>query len=309
MDAVPHHTLNLVRQRLLDASSEAGLDRLGIHAADRTVIAYWLNAVAHRSEDLAAVTDLRERVLLPQIGVADDHSRRPEFDQEEHELGRGVLPLCALAASADDVLAYQAQRGLPAGLGVRTLNDLGQQVSKHRRVHGEPGLHNESWLQTVWSGDFLWLGRLQFEPRFTTLGVPTGPTRRVLSVHIPQAGPLTPASVDAAFAAASQVYRTHLGHLGTPTAFICDSWLLDPTLIDLLPGTNLASFAQRWTPWSYTDGDWSAGYFAFDVDAPGRRRPNLDALPLDSTLRRRLVEHWRAGGHIRQCTGVATTLP
>lgn len=303
------HTLNLVRQRLLDASSNGGLDQLGIHDADRVIIASWLREAAHRLDDLAVIADLRERVLLPLIGAWDDHSRHPGFDQAEHRLGRGVLPLCALAATADDVLAYQARRGLPVNLGVRTLNDLGQQVMKHRHVHGETGLHNEGWLRTVWSGDFLWLGRLQFEPKLSALGVEGGPLRRVLSVHIPQSGPLTPAAVDASFASASATYRTHLGHLGVPAAFICDSWLLDPTLGGLLPGTNLASFTQRWTPWACADGDWSAGYFAFDVDTPGRQRPDPDALPADSTLRRRLVEHWRAGGHIRQCVGVADTRP
>lgn len=303
--------LALVHDRLLDAATEPGLDRLGIHAPDRAVVASWLRAIADDPDDPATVAGLRAGVLLPGIGAWDAHADGPGFGEEtaEHRLGAGVLPLCALAASADDVLAYQAGRGLASGVGVATLRDLGQQVMKHRHVSGVTGLHNQGWLRTVWSGDFTWLGRLQFEPRLSDLGVAGGPLQRVLSVHIPQTGPLSPDSVDASFAAASRLYRAHLAHLGEPVAFICDSWLLDPLLIDLLPGTNLARFAARWTPWESGPGDWAAAYFAFDVNPPGRRAADPDTLPTDSTLRRRLVEHWRGGGHVLVCQGVADTRP
>ena len=299
--------LTLVRSRLIDAATDAGLDRLGIHAPDRDTVAAWLLTVASDTHDPSVVAELRERVLLPGIGAWDTLSDQPGFDPswDEHRLGRGVLPLCALAATADDVLAYQARRGVPVELGVRTLNDLGQQVAKNRRVTGTPGLHNQQWLRTVWTGGFLWLGRLQFEPRLSNLGVDGGPLRRVLSVHIPQDGPLAPEAVDDAFAHAAAVYRRHFGDLGAPEAFICDSWLLDRVLIELLPGSNLARFASRWTPWACSDGDWAASYFAFDVEPPRGQGADPDTLPADSTLRRRLVEHWRSGGHIRVCTGQA----
>ena len=301
----------LVRDRLLAAATDPGLDRLGIHTPDRDVVANWLAAVASAPDDLATVVDLHARVLLPGIGAWDRHRDLPGFDESvrEHRLGIGVLPLCALAATADDVIAHQEARGVPAATSIRTLNDLGQQVMKHRHVHGEPGLHNQGWLRTVWSGGFLWLGRLQFEPALSDLGAEGGPLRRVLSVHIPQTGPLTPESVDASFAAASDAYRRHYPDLGELEAFICDSWLLDPILTDLVPGTNLARFAQRWTPWECGAGDWAAAYFAFDVDTPGRGAADPDTLPTDSTLRRRLVEHWKSGGHIRCCVGVADTRP
>lgn len=301
---------SLVRDRLLAAATDAGLDRLGIHAPDRDVVASWLTAVASDADDLAAVAGLRADVLLPGIG-AWDRRDLPGFDDSvrEHRLGAGVLPLCAFAATADDVIAHQQARGVRAATSVRTLNDLGQQVMKHRHVHGETGLHNQGWLRAVWSGGFLWLGRLQFEPTLSDLGVAGGPKRRVLSVHIPQTGPLTPESVDAAFTAASDAYRRHYPDLGEPAAFICDSWLLDAVLTELVPGTNLARFAQRWTTWECGEGDWSAAYFAFDIDTPGRGAADPDTLPADSTLRRRLVEHWKSGGHIRCCLGVADTRP
>lgn len=307
---MPHPDADLTRARLLDAATDEGLDRLGVHAPDRAAVAGWLHAVADDPADLAVTAQLRAAVLLPAIGAWDAHVDGPRFDAalDRHRLGVGVLPLCALAATADDVLAHQARRGLAADLGVRTLNDLGQQVMKHRHVYGEPGLHNQGWLRTVWSGDFLWLGRLQFEPRLSDLGVAGGPARRVLSVHIPQTGPLTPASVDAAFAAASATYSEHLPHLA-PEAFICDSWLLDPLLTDLVPGSNLARFAERWTPWECGPGDWAAAYFVFDVNPPGRSAADPETLPTDSTLRRRLVEHWRAGGHVQVCQGVAHIRP
>lgn len=61
--------LALVHDRLLDAATEPGLDRLGIHAPDRAVVASWLRAIADDPDDLATVAGLRAGVLLPGIGA------------------------------------------------------------------------------------------------------------------------------------------------------------------------------------------------------------------------------------------------
>lgn len=296
-----------VGDRLREAASEVGLDRLGILAEDRDVVRGWLLAVAADPAELEHVAALREAVLLPALGAWDGLEDRPAFpdDTRTHPLGRGVLPLCALAATADDAVAELHRRGVPDAVGARALTDLGQQVAKDRRVNGTTGLHNQDWLRVVWSGGFLWVGRLQFEPALSRLGEPDGPQRRVLSVHIPATGPLDPVAVDSAFTDATALYARHYPYLGPVEAFVCHSWLLDPALPGLVPGSNVAAFARRWTTWRCTDGDRDACYFAFDTEPPPGALPDLDALPGDSMLRRALLAHWRTGGHLRTCSGRA----
>ena len=49
----------------------------------------------------------------------------------------------------------------------------------------------------------------------------------MLSTHIPRTGPLTPESVDHAFAAARAFFAIHFPEYPV-RAFVCSSWLLDP---------------------------------------------------------------------------------
>ena len=109
-----------------------------------------------------------------------------------------------------------------------TLADLGQQVWVHRLTFGTFGLHTQDWLTIAWSGALYWLGRLQFNLQPEDDGW-------VLSTHIPRTGPLTPESVDQAFAAARDFFATYFPEYPI-RAFVCSSWLLDPALTEALPG-------------------------------------------------------------------------
>ena len=58
----------------------------------------------------------------------------------------GVLPMLALVATAPEVAALHAGRGVPADISAATLTDLGQQVWVHRLTYGTFGLHTHGWL-------------------------------------------------------------------------------------------------------------------------------------------------------------------
>ena len=291
-----------VAERLEAAASVPGMELLGVHHEDRETLRRWLLAIAADPAERDRVAALCRDVLLPGLGDYDDAAGGPGFPAHttEHPLGAGVLPLCALAAFAPDVAAHLTRRGVPEAVAARTLHDLGQQVAKHRRVHGVAGLHNQDWLRTVWSGGFFWVGRLQFEITRSDLGC-SGAPRRVLAVHVPQTGPLTPEDVDAAFASALQIARSCYPDAGRPAALICHSWLLDPALATLLPGSNIARFGARWDVWARANGDRDALYFGFDA-APGASAPAASTAAR-SRLHAALIAHWAAGGHLRTCTG------
>ncbi|WP_168217974.1 acyltransferase domain-containing protein [Occultella kanbiaonis] len=203
--------------------------------------------------------------------------------------GDGIGAFLAFVATAGDVREFHRERGISDAISWRTLGDLGQQMHVHRLTFGEFGLHTQDWLIGHWTGGNYWLGRLQYTPRRRP-----GAEGIALSAHIPRIGPLTPSAVDASFARAVTFFARHFPDY--PAASIhCASWLLDPQLSEVLaPGSNMASFQQRWelTPGRDT-ADTEVMFFVFNR----RGEVDLDTLPQRTTLERAVVAHLRAGGH------------
>lgn len=206
--------------------------------------------------------------------------------------------MIALLVAADEVRDFHHGRGVPDDLSWKALSDLGQQVWVHRQTYGSFGLHAHGWLRCAWSGALYWLGRLQFnlqqDDRPDGTGQPGSEGRWVLSSHIPQSGPLTPAAVDESFALASTFFAEHFADYPV-REFHCLSWLLDPQLVSVLaPDSNMVLFQQRWSLYGEAIlGDQDALFFTF------RRRGDvdLDLLPQETSLQRAIVGRLKAGDH------------
>ena len=283
------------------------LDHLGVEDQDRGPITELVDQV-HRDADLLAEVHRLTALLTPYIGQWQDTWERPGFllSDERDEVMAGGLPLCALLATASQVHAHHLARGISDDVSWASLADLGQQVTKHRLVRGATGLTQTNWLRNVWAGDFIRLGRLQFELYTTDLG--DGP-ELVLNTHIPGDGPMSPAAVGQSLAAAPGFYVEHyadqLGAGGGIDWLYCQSWLLDPVLDEVLPGSNIAAFSKLWQVIGGVQRDRDAYYFVFDIEPdPARELPDgLDELPQRTSLERALVSHWRAGNHLVQARG------
>lgn len=287
-------------RRRLDAVDLARLAELGFAPADRPPAVRAAAFVRERPDALAAVEAMAER-LVAGIGEFDSDAADavfPEPPAGPDVFGPGVLPMLALVATAPEVAAYHADRGIPAAVSAATLADLGQQVWVHRLTYASFGLHAYGWLTRAWSGDLYWLGRLQFN-----LQRDRGDW--VLSTHIPRTSPQTggggldPDQVDAAFAHATRFFATHFPEYPTRD-FCCRSWLLDPELAGALPDSRLAGFQRRWRLTGEDEpGDEDALFFVFS-----RRGPvDLGSLPTDTALRRVVVDRLRSGGHWRTVGG------
>ena len=218
----------------------------------------------------------------------------------------GVLALLALVVTAPAVARLHASRGIDVRISTDTLTDLGAQVGVHRLVFGRFGLETHSWVAGyAWAGNLYRLGRLQLdlEPMDTVDG--TG-REWVLSTHIPRAGRFSPEDVDASLRAAPAFFAEHFDEV-TVSSIHCLSWMLDPRLPTLLPGSNLASFQQRWRTYGEPhDGDGDALFFAFTHRGP----LDPEALLPTTSLQRALVSVWRDGGHWRVVHGrLAGRLP
>ncbi|WP_285114214.1 hypothetical protein [Leifsonia sp. fls2-241-R2A-40a] len=137
-------------------------------------------------------------------------------------VGRQEL-VTAMDALRDEAIAALVARGLPPADAADSLADIPRKLE----LYGE--LVDVDWLLAVFTGQVVTLGRLQFEVE------PEGAGR---SIHIPETGPLTPASVDDAIARAAEWF-------GDDVPLVCDSWVFDDRLRDLPATSNLRRFIER----------------------------------------------------------------
>ena len=282
-----------IRPLLTDPALPSRVESLGFRGVDGPDLLAAVAEVLDRPADLdwIARNAARLRTGIGAFESTADGGYGP--DPEWPSTGSGLLPMLTLLVTAPDVAAYHARRGVPPEVSRATLADLGQQVWVHRQTYGEFGLHTQDWLCWAWSGGLYWLGRLQFGLQFDE-GVGKGaPGEWVLSVHIPRSGPLTPPSVDDAFAAATDFFARYFPEYPT-REFTCQSWMLDPQLATLVPESNLADFQQRWRLFGDSQpGDPDVFFFVFN-----RRGPvDPETLPRDTTLRRAIAEGLAAGQH------------
>ena len=159
-----------------------------------------------------------------------------------------LLPLLALLTRVPRVLRLHQQRDVPAAVSRDTLDDLLRWARKFRVQHGRWGLAETHWLVQAVAGRIFRLGRLQFEwvtNRWPAL--PLAEDAWLLSVHVPEMGPLDHAACDASFDHARRFFLRHFPERRA-SAYVCDSWLLDPQLAEYLPAqTNIIRFQRRFT--------------------------------------------------------------
>ncbi len=200
------------------------------------------------------------------------------------------------------VLASHERRGVPEAVSRATFADVGRHVRIARRLFGIRGFTEQHWAQLHLRGVLYDLGRLQFNLARLALsaddlaasGIDAGPGTVVVDTHIPETGRLDPSEADASFAVVQAFFARHFPEHGTIRYATCDSWLLDPQVADLVPGSNIALFGGRYRLFPPTRvADQAALDFVF-------RAPTtpLAELPRDTRLQRGLVDHLSGGGHI-----------
>lgn len=122
----------------------------------------------------------------------------------------------------------------------------------------------------------------------------------VLSVHIPAGRPLRHDDCVESYRRALLFFARHLPGFDW-RAMVCHSWLMDPQLSAVLsPESNIAKFQADYHKLPNPDGEqeqiWERVF--------GARPASLDDAPRDSSLRRAILDHARAGGVWRFLSGV-----
>jgi GNAT-like C-terminal domain/N-acyltransferase N-terminal domain len=278
-----------VRAALAAPDLPERVEALGFSPEDATDVLAAAAAVLDRPDDVAAI-DVAAGRLVGRIGILPPSDGGPVWNGL-HVDADGVLGLLALLVTAPAVAAFHTARNVPGDVSAATLADLGQQTRVHRLVHGRFGLGTYTWeAGWVWSGALYRLGRLQFDLERQPTVDGTG-EEWVLSTHIPRGDGLAPADVEASLAVAPAFFAERFPE-HPAQAIHCHSWMLDPRLPQLLPGSNLASFQQRWRTYGEAlPGDDDAMFFGF-----ARRGPlDLADLEGETSLQRAVLSLWRSG--------------
>ena len=192
------------------------------------------------------------------------------------------------------VVEWHRANGVPDRVMRDTLADVGRHVAISRRVTGEFSLQTWRWLSHHFTVRIFALGRLQFALQRSALAVADviAPRDWVLAVHIPESGPLLPALVDNSLAEAATFFPRHFPDRPA-TVVTCDSWILDPFLVDrVAPTSNLGSFIRRFTPMGHsTEGHTDALYFVFRT----RDLASVATLPRETSLQKAVLERLEMG--------------
>lgn len=299
-----------VRRRLrADAVHQAG----ELFAADPQDRADLLAAARLVRDDPALLHDVTAVVNRLRTGMgrvmSQEAAHLPDrFDPQDprEPVQRRFFYPVAFAATLPDTLAFHRAHGVPERQSAAVMADVGRHLRIFRQTFGHNGLHVQNWFSLHFRGLLYDFGRLQAAPAQSTLiadqaraaELPTT-TDVMADVHIPATGPLRPAEVDESLARIRPFFDAHFPPFAGMTLALCTSWLLDRQLVDLVPGSNIAAFTQRWQPvGSGDDGDRSVRDFVF-------RRPfaTPDELTATTRLETAALAHWRAGRHFRQMTG------
>ncbi|WP_108252810.1 acyltransferase domain-containing protein [Planctomonas deserti] len=187
------------------------------------------------------------------------------------------------------LVEWHRARGIPEDVTRDTLADVGRHVAISRRVTGEFGLQTWRWLTHHLTARIFALGRLQFALQRTKVAY-AGAFEEgdwVLALHIPESGPLRPDLVDESLSLASGFFAEHFPDKPVTVA-TCDSWMLDPYLVERMPAeTNVGSFIRRFTPLGVTkDAPAEALYFVFRT----RDLSRVPELPRETSLQRAVLE-------------------
>ncbi|MGL3807282.1 acyltransferase domain-containing protein [Paeniglutamicibacter sp. R2-26] len=257
--------------------------------------------------DLCAIPDIDRQACTRMLGTPADRGTQLALETLDARWGNAEAPALkqldgvverqwieAILRFAPVAAERLERTGVSPAVIEATLADIGKQMELHRRTHGDFGLETWWWLLLHLAGVLFRIGRLQHQLHRETPGGPWS-----ITLHIPEGGPLDPASVDESLALAAAFFARHFPDARIDHAS-CDSWLLDPYLSASLPASNIARFAARFSNVEPRDQPHDALYFTFHV--PKGTDPRL--LPRDSSLQRLVAGRIEAGGTWQVAKGV-----
>lgn len=170
--------------------------------------------------------------------------------------------------------------------------DLRYKAVECKAVHGIWGTFVAYWFDRFFQLTRFAFGRLQYETfdlpcACTVDGKQFAQGTRVINIHIPSAGPLTPAACDDSLAQARAFFAPEL------PLFMCHSWLLFPHNEEILAGSqNILHFMHRFQIIEIKTESMEEDMWRIFNKTPA---PPFADLPCETSLQRAYAAWLRAG--------------
>lgn len=192
---------------------------------------------------------------------------------------------------------YRA-KGIPDEVFHDTILDLRYKLVECQQVYKIWGTFVRDWFPGFFALTRFALGRLQYEfsefrgESYTAGGITVKKGNRVLTIHIPSAGPLTKNLREDSYRRAYAFYRKEFS--GEPVVFTCGSWLLYPPHDRMLPkDSNIVSFLHDFDPVFSVETDvFDNAWRIYGADGG---KP-FSQLPRNTSMQRAYAD-WLQSGH------------
>ena len=191
---------------------------------------------------------------------------------------------------------------------------LAHDLALHRSGYALGSLHFEdedgAWTAIVQEDDTAWTGypfqdnayvaheKITLLKSEWTLVLEQGDA--VVHVHIPPTGKLLPELIDETLDETKAFLKKYYPEFKYK-AFACESWLMDPQLDDMLgKNTNIVKFSKRFHRLGRKSGGRGVFDFVFRI---ADEEIDIQNLPENTTLERKLKQHYLEGKAIYGCDG------
>ena len=222
------------------------------------------------------------------------------YNTDEPDGKRNLLSFLFFCEALKD---RYAEKGIDETILLDTLSDLGIWLDVWTELKGELYLGELPWLKRHFEMRLFRLGRLQFcmaesEHDCPAYGLKKG--EPVIEVHIPADGPLTPEECEKSLALAREFFAKYYPDYDY-RFFTCHSWLLDPTLCQILGDTSNIIRFQSMFENAANDPSDSILRYVFKWNTNAR---NLKYAPVLSSFAAAVKKEFRSGTQFHESLGI-----
>ena len=229
--------------------------------------------------------------LLFQVSTGEEAVKRITAELEGNPDGQWIWLAVYLSAALYTKEHYR-EKGIPDSVFRDTMRGCFRLfLYEHRESYGTFGFDRAYWPFRHISMHLFRLGTLSFEMR-------KWKDEDVLSVHIPSDSNLTEENCLASYRNAIQFFEKYFPYYQYEK-FVCSSWLLSPSLRDLLSeDSNIIKFQSRYTISDFDEENESYKLWLFK-----RRDCRIEEFPQNTSLQRKAKQYLVNGGKIGAATG------
>ncbi|MBQ7396822.1 MAG: DUF5596 domain-containing protein [Lentisphaeria bacterium] len=251
-------------------------------------------------EILADEKIMQAAEFIAQCCFYPENREEPPKLPESIDASKAWYAACYLGAEAAE--RHYAKRGYPQQLLFDSMTDLGIWLRNSKRNFGVIGLgYARSWEADIWHGSVIRFGRLMCNSTHfyshETLRDENGKILlqkgdAVINMHIPEDGPMDIGECKKSMERMREFfaeYRKGYDWKG----FLCESWLLDSQLRQMLPAnSNIIRFQDM--GYRYDMGEYDETVFRIFGTTPP------DEIKNPTTLQRKAAEFLKSGGKFRE---------